>query len=145
MLNIRMKSRATKATALLLAVCVLLVGPGCARNSSHSGHSHAASASSQSQGVKPTLDIDVKVEGKTATVQIKTDLELSEANIGQARKPGQGHIHFYLNDGEKQSSGLSTVNLTDLPPGKHTVKVSLHNNDHTPYDVTVSRTFEVAP
>ncbi|WP_166241629.1 hypothetical protein [Paenibacillus turpanensis] len=106
-----------------------------ALHTSHAELTHAG-------GFKPTLEVNVTVEGNQATVQIETDLNI-ENNLGKERRKGEGHIHMYVDSGEKQSVVSKRVVLTELSKGEHSVKVSLHNNDHTPYDVTDSVAFEV--
>lgn len=60
-----------------------------------------------------------------------------------ARESGEGHVHMYLDNGEKIGVKEGQKVFTDLAKGKHTLKVSLHNNDHTPYDVTNTFEFEI--
>jgi len=95
------------------------------------------------QGKKPTLAVDVQVHGTTATVITNTDLHISKEHYGQERKAGEGHIHMYLDGGEKVAVKETKMVFTSLSAGKHTLRVSLHNNDHTPYDVTQTVEFEV--
>ncbi|WP_135550957.1 hypothetical protein [Paenibacillus cymbidii] len=92
---------------------------------------------------KPTLDVIVTVNGTSATVEVKTDMKISKDHLGMQRMEGQGHIHMYMDDGEKTVVSDPTVVFGDLKQGKHQVKVSLHNNDHTPYDVNKSVNFEI--
>jgi hypothetical protein len=99
--------------------------------------------SAQSQSYKPTLDVGLATSGSTATVTVKTNLTLSKEHIDGARKEGEGHIHAYVDDGDKLMTADTTIQFPNLKPGKHVVKVSLHNNDHTPYDVSKSMTFEI--
>lgn len=51
--------------------------------------------------------------------------------IGTAAKAGEGNWHLYV-DG--QLAGVSTSSVADvrLTHGKHTLKATLNNNDHTP-------------
>jgi hypothetical protein len=93
---------------------------------------------------KPSLDLKVDVSGHTATVNFKTDLIISPQHYGKERVPGEGHIHLFLDeDGEKKTTTEDKYVFNDLSVGKHNVKVSLHNNDHTPYNVSQSIEFEV--
>lgn len=57
--------------------------------------------------------------------------QMDPVDIGMQPKPGHGHWHLYV-DG--QLAGLSASNVADvaLTPGQHTLRVSLHNNDHAP-------------
>jgi hypothetical protein len=83
---------------------------------------------------KPSLTAKVEVDGNNALVY--TNLEISKKEYGKEKKHGQGHIHMYVDDGEKQGITATPVKLENLTIGSHKVKISLHNNDHTPYDVT---------
>jgi hypothetical protein len=92
---------------------------------------------------KPSLELTVDVSGNTATVNFKTDLIISPQHYGKERVPGEGHMHLFLDDGEKQGITADKFVLKDLAVGKHTIKVSLHNNDHSPYNVSQTKDFEV--
>jgi hypothetical protein len=94
---------------------------------------------------KPSLDVQIETSGRTAIITVTTDMKISEEHIGQARKPGEGHIHLYLDNGKKISVISNKYIIKDLEPGVHTVKISLHNNDHTPYDVAKQLKFEIKP
>jgi hypothetical protein len=95
------------------------------------------------QEQKPSLDVKLTVTGNQVTVKVDTDIQISEEHYGKARKKGEGHIHMYLDDGEKIGVTEEKKVFKDLAPGKHTIKMSLHNNDHTPYDVTKSIDFDI--
>jgi hypothetical protein len=92
---------------------------------------------------KPSLTLSYDVSGHTASIQINTDLTISVEHSGKERVPGEGHAHLFLDDGEKKVITDHKAVLKDLSVGKHNVKVSLHNNDHTPYNVSQSIDFEV--
>jgi hypothetical protein len=93
--------------------------------------------------MKPTLDLSVDVSGQTATIHFKTDLHISPEHYGKERVPGEGHMHLFVDDGEKKVVTEDKTVLKDLSVGKHNLKVSLHNNDHTPYNVSQTIDFEV--
>jgi hypothetical protein len=101
------------------------------------------SSTNQTHKYKPALDVQVEVSGNKATVTVTTDMSISESHVGQARKLGEGHIHMYLDDGEKETVTKGFNEYSNLAAGSHSVRVSLHNNDHTPYDVTKTIAFEV--
>jgi hypothetical protein len=92
---------------------------------------------------KPTLELHVETSGTTATIIIDTNLKMSKDNIGKGRKSGEGHVHLYVDDGEKIMITDNKYTLENLASGKHVVKMSLHNNDHTPYDVSKQVEFEI--
>lgn len=94
---------------------------------------------------KPDLDVQIETSGRTATITVTTDMTITKENIGKARKPGEGHIHLYVDNGKKISVISDKYIVEDLEPGMHKVKISLHNNDHTPYDVAKQLEFEIKP
>jgi hypothetical protein len=91
----------------------------------------------------PKLDVVVSISGNDATVKVDTNMQISPDQYGEARKIGEGHIHMYLDNGEKIGVKNELKEFKDLAPGPHKLKVSLHNNDHTPYDVTKTIDFEI--
>jgi hypothetical protein len=122
-----------KAITVLVLSTVILTACG-------SGKKETAAAAADN---KPSLALSVDVSGQTATIHFTTDLHISAEHYGKERVPGEGHIHLFLDDGEKKVITENTTVLKDLSVGKHNVKVSLHNNDHTPYNVSQSSDFEV--
>jgi hypothetical protein len=94
---------------------------------------------------KPDLDVQIETSGRTATITVTTDMIITEENIGKARKTGEGHIHLYIDNGKKIALISDKYIVEDLEPGMHKVKISLHNNDHTPYDVAKQLEFEITP
>lgn len=91
----------------------------------------------------PTLEASTIVNGDAATLRITTDLKLSKEHYDQQRKQGEGHVHVSLDKAEKEIMTTTEKNYEHLSKGPHELKVSLHNNDHTPYDVSKTITFEV--
>ncbi|MFC0214000.1 hypothetical protein ACFFK0_16340 [Paenibacillus chartarius] len=121
---------------LFLLLSISLTACGAAKPSSSS---HAQAHSDH----KPTLDVKLEVSGNQVTVKLTTDMLIAPDKLGAARKEGEGHIHMYLDDGEKIAVASEVQVFKDLSPGPHTLRVSLHNNDHTPYDITKSFDFTI--
>ncbi|OPH57529.1 hypothetical protein BC351_03105 [Paenibacillus ferrarius] len=119
---------------LIIISAAALVISGCG-----SSKKNEVSASSY----KPTLEVSTEVKGDIATLTLTTDLKLSKEHYDQARKEGEGHVHLSLDKGEKEILTQPVKVYEHLSKGQHEVKVSLHNNDHTPYDVSKTVTFEV--
>lgn len=92
---------------------------------------------------KPYLNVKWKVEGTTFIVDVDTDMHISPEHYGQGRKTGEGHIHMYLDDNDKIGVKEAHYEFPNVPSGEHILKVSLHNNDHTPYDVTKTIKFKI--
>jgi hypothetical protein len=123
-------------TIVVLALAVFLI-TACSSKK-------AATIPAETTVKKPSLELTVDVSGHTATINFKTDLTISSQHYGKERVPGEGHIHMFVDDdGEKKVITENKYVLKDLTVGNHTVKVSLHNNDHTPYNVSKSVEFEV--
>jgi hypothetical protein len=89
------------------------------------------------------MDVKLDVSGNKLTVTVDTDMTISSEHYGQARQAGEGHIHMYLDNGEKVGVKTGTKVFEGLTPGHHKLKVSLHNNDHSPYDVTNTYDVEI--
>lgn len=121
---------------MLLLFCLLLTACSSEQASS-------STESESDQKYKPSLDVDLEISDNDVTVKVDTDMIIAAEQYGKARKSGEGHIHMYLDNGEKIGVKKEVKLFKDLAPGNHTLKVSLHNNDHTPYDVTVSVHFEI--
>ncbi|MBD0383052.1 hypothetical protein [Paenibacillus sedimenti] len=121
-----------KSLCAIAATAMLLSGCGTAKSNSTTVPSYI-----------PTLEVSANVNGDSATLQITTDLILSKQHKDQARQQGEGHIHYSLDGGEKQVLTDKQEVLEHLSKGSHSVKLSLHNNDHTPYEVSKTISFEV--
>jgi hypothetical protein len=118
-----------------IAICFLLTACGSAKT--------ANTGSAQAHEHKPVMDVAWELSGTQLTVKVTTDLHISPEHYGLERQPNEGHIHMYLDNGEKIGVKQETQVFKNLAPGPHNLKVSLHNNDHTPYDVTKTFDFEV--
>jgi hypothetical protein len=124
-----------KVFYLILACCLILTACG----SNKTDHSTMAMVPNE----KPTMDVKTVVTGSELSVDVVTNMKISSEHYGTARVTGEGHIHMYLDNGEKIGVQEGHKVFKDLPSGHHTLKVSLHNNDHTPYDVTKTIEFDV--
>ncbi|MBK06567.1 MAG: hypothetical protein CL920_29465 [Deltaproteobacteria bacterium] len=89
--------------------------------------------------------------GKTFKLTVSTtNFILDVAQIGKANKLGTGHYHVYMdnNTGLNYLYAGADLNPTITIPnattkGKHTIRVSLRNNDHTPFTPTTEATFDL--
>jgi hypothetical protein len=124
-----------KAIYLILACCLILTACG----SKKTDHSTMA----MDNNGKPTMDVKTVVTGNEFSVDVVTSMKISPEHYGMARVTGEGHIHMYLDNGEKIGVKEGHKVFKDLASGHHTLKISLHNNDHTPYDVTKTIDFDV--
>jgi hypothetical protein len=135
---------------VMLSAAALLVtaalGAACGKSESAGAPAAGESGKAkQSAGInaKPTLTADLVQDGNNVTITYKVEnFRISADHYGHQSVPGEGHLHVYV-DGV-QKAGLKTdapVRLENLPPGKHTIKLDLQNNDHTP--LNVEKTFQV--
>jgi hypothetical protein len=121
-----------KKHPLLITLLILLTA--CGFKSDDEFHVIDESEMSQTEN-KPELNIDVEIINNQAILIVDTNLRISEENYGGQMKQGEGHIHVYVNNGKKQAITAFRYILKDVKPGHNVVRVSLHNNDHTPYGV----------
>lgn len=84
----------------------------------------------------PELEIESPKAGETVTgteVTVKAKVEnfnLKAAVVGVANRAGEGHLHYYLDEQELRSP-RTEVTYSNITAGSHTVRVELHNNDHS--------------
>jgi hypothetical protein len=93
--------------------------------------------SAVSANAKPTLDAKFVQDGRDVTITYTVkNMNISADHVDHAPVQGEGHLHIYV-DG-KQKAVLKTaapVKLENLTPGKHTIKLDLQHNNHTPLNV----------
>lgn len=124
--------RICKSICLATAMAILISGCGSAKSST-----------APTSAYTPTLEVSAVVNGDAVTLQMTTDLKISKEHYDHQRVEGEGHVHISLDKGEKIVVTDKQKVLDHLSKGPHEVKVSLHNNDHTPYDVSKTITFDV--
>jgi hypothetical protein len=105
---------------LLLAVPLLAAACG----------SEANGASGGDDGME--VSIDEPTDGAELTTPFTVEVSSSE-EIGP-EDTGLHHVHVFFdgNDDEYQVVTSESVEVEDLPPGDHTIGVSLRNADHSP-------------
>jgi hypothetical protein len=149
----------TGRATLLCACALVLAVAGCGS----SGDKSASPASSSSQpkpaaGPKPTVRLvsprnGAKLSGSVTAKVALTNFRIAPNKVGQAPRPGEGHLHFKMDGGKYDfpkysgKNGLiakklgvtghyspalaPTITYRHLPPGKHELEVYLANNNHT--------------
>ncbi|WP_217562185.1 DUF6130 family protein [Paenibacillus sp. GbtcB18] len=103
--------------------------------------------SSAVSGEAPTIDATLTQEGTSAVISYKvSNLKIAGDSMGAAPKQGEGHLHIYVDGVQKAMLKTDApVRLENIPPGKHTIKLSLQQNDHVPlnvekvFDVTIKK------
>jgi hypothetical protein len=148
----------TKHLMLALALAASFAGCGSDEESDSSAGASTATTA-EGGGPQPKVSFVTPKDGSTSdgtvTAKVKlTDFELAPDAVGDAPRPGQGHLHFQMDEGRfdfekysgkngkvakmlgvegKYSPAAVAAGITyrNLPPGKHTLEVYLANNNHT--------------
>jgi hypothetical protein len=106
-----------------------------------------------------------KVGAEFTAVITLSNFKLDPKDVGKKPKLGMGHVHFSLDGGKfdypkysgangklakklgvagKYSPSVTPeITYKDIPKGKHTLKVELANNDHSPAGASATDTFTV--
>jgi hypothetical protein len=155
-------------TGIPILLLAALTVAGCGDDTNDEGQSPAEKPAAEAPKGKVRF-VTPKDGAKTGeTVRVKVALEdfnISAKTVGQAPRPGQGHLHFTLDDGKfdvpkysgkngqlgkklgvagKYSPALApTITYKGLPKGKHELKVDLANNNHTNVGVDAKVSFTV--
>ncbi|GKS14826.1 hypothetical protein YDYSY3_58260 [Paenibacillus chitinolyticus] len=125
---------------LIFACSVALAACGFQNKSEQVGGSAVS-------GAAPTIDATLTQEGTSAVISYKvSNLKIAGDSMGAAPKQGEGHLHIYVDGVQKAMLKTDApVRLENIPPGKHTIKLSLQQNDHVPlnvekvFDVTIKK------
>lgn len=97
----------------------------------HGGHSHGTLEVAAGQPV-PTVDLIIHPDaqrGWNLEVQVE-HFSFAPTTVNESNTQTEGHAHIYIN-GEKLTRLYgSWYYLESLPPGQHTITVSLNSNTH---------------
>jgi hypothetical protein len=161
-----------RGIATILSACALMLGvAGCgSSDDKSSSSSQPASNTQQASAPKPTVKFVTPKDGATESGSVKATVELSNFKIapqavGQAPRPGEGHLHFKMDGGKYDfpkysgANGLiakklgvtghyspalaPNITYKNLPPGKHELEVYLANNNHTSVGVEAKIKFRL--
>jgi hypothetical protein len=93
----------------------------------------------QGQGGQPSLtaklvDPETKAAKKEATVEVTTTgvAMTDPASVGEKPAPGQGHLHYQVDQGPVIATPTTKLSFHGLTPGAHSIIVTLAGNDHKP-------------
>jgi len=80
------------------------------------------------------VDPEKKAKEKAATVTVAvTGAEIVDPALAHEKaKAGQAHLHYRVDDGPVIATTSKKLSFHELTPGKHTIKVVLAGNDHSP-------------
>jgi hypothetical protein len=159
-----MTVRGLTAIGLLAATAIA----GC--GGSDSGSSDSGAAAPAPAAPKGSVRFVAPQNGAAtgSTLHAKVALKnfrISAVSVGQAPRPGVGHLHFIMDGGKfdhprysgkngllgkklgvtgKYSPALAPgITYTHLPAGKHVLEVDLANNNHTNVGVDAKLDFRV--
>lgn len=157
------------ALSLVTAAALPLAACGSSKKSS-SASTTPTPTTQQVQG--PKIGVAFKKPKPNASVGSKFTAEVTLSNfkldpkdVGQKPQLGKGHLHFSLDGGKfdfpkysgangklaaklgvtgKYSPSVTPqITYQGIPKGKHTLKVELANNDHSPAGASATDTFTV--
>jgi hypothetical protein len=155
---------AAALAALALAAC------GSDKKDTTSASTTPAPAPQKVQGPKVGVAFkkpkpDSKVGPKFTAVITLSNFQLDAKAVGQKPALGKGHVHFSLDGGKydfpkysgengklakklgvtgKYSPSVTKeITYKSIPKGKHTLKVELANNDHSPAGASATVAFAV--
>jgi len=102
----------------------------------HSRHGGVGHTVEEGETV-PSITLDVQTARDGYRVKIETrNFEFFQPEADRSEHvPGQGHAHLYLNGLKLQRMYDRSADIGALPPGSHTVRVTLNTNDHKTYIV----------
>jgi hypothetical protein len=153
-------------TGILIICALALAGCGGSSDKSSSGGSSGSSSSTPKGSVKLLAPKNGAKTGSTVKAKVALkNFKLAPQSVGQAPRPGEGHLHFRMDGGKldypkysgpngqlakklgvqgKYSPSVTpNITYTHLPSGKHTLEVYLANNNHTNVGVETKVHFTV--
>ena len=100
-------------------------------------HEHAAqgsAAAAKGQLTAELVDAANKAKRQEATVRatVKGLALVDPAQVGEKPRPGQGHLHYQVDDGPVIATTTTKLSFHGLKPGAHKIMVMLAANDHSP-------------
>lgn len=77
--------------------------------------------------------------GNDVTIYIQHEnISSPISSLGGANVLGQGHWHYFIDGGAYNVTTSDVIDLPNMTPGKHSVRIRLQNNDHSDYLVNGS-------
>lgn len=80
------------------------------------------------------VDAEAKAQKQAATVRVtvKGVAIVDPALSKEQPRPGQGHLHYQVDDGPVIATTATKLSFHGLKPGPHRITVVLAANDHSP-------------
>jgi len=125
--------------AALVALALALALSACSTTSA----TDTGATKSSATVAPPTLRLVAPVEGAEVaagdvTIKVETT-NLKFVTPNNKPTPGEGHVHFTLDDKPVQMSDKPEYVYTDVAPGRHKVVAELVQNDAKPFDSPVKQ------
>jgi len=79
--------------------------------------------------IKSTFNSSVLVAGDKAYLDLKAAFDITPPG---KNKDGEGHFHLFLDNQTYIPLATNSYVFTNLTSGKHTIRITANNNDHTP-------------
>ena len=97
-------------------------------------HEHAAKPASHAELTAVLVDANQKAMQQAATVKatVKGVAMTDPAQVAEKPHPGQGHLHYQVDDGPVIATTATKLSFHALKPGAHKIMVVLAANDHSP-------------
>jgi hypothetical protein len=94
----------------------------------------AVSASAELRLTASLKDAERLAQKASATVEAKVSgiAIVDPASVNEQPKPGQGHLHYRVDDGPVIATTAEKLGFHDLAPGEHRFELTLVGNDHKP-------------
>ena len=120
-------------------------------HTAHEHHGPSHDVITETDSPHPTLTLTLHPDGaQSRNLHIgTTDFTFAPEAVNGPHMPGQGHAHVYVNDIKIARAYGPWMQLSALPKGSHTIRVTLNANDHsalavdgTPIEATVQVTID---
>ncbi len=124
--------------------CTVNVGAGehtikvTVQNNDHSDYA-GTQAKTVTFTVSETASFDIlfpKENGAAKPGTVKVELMPKNFKVvapSTTNNAGEGHFHLFLDNGAYIQCASTECNVQGVTPGSHTIKVEIHNNDHSIY------------
>ena len=125
-----MKTSAASIAALTITLTAFLV----TTSSIERVNAQAPGGAARPTMTAKLVDPEKKAAERAATVEVTTSgVELVDpATSGEKAMPGQGHLHYQVDNGPVVATPGAKLSFHELTPGSHTILVVLAGNDHKP-------------
>ncbi len=108
------------------------------------GFNLTVSAVGQKPGIALTAPATIKEGDILAVSWVVRGFVLDAETFGGSPEPGRGHVHVFVDGTYRTALAGTSMGITGLAAGSHTIQVRLFNNDHSELATPVSDAVSVA-